>query len=110
MTNLTATNTAGADWSSLRLLHKLYVTLAQEFSIEYSPCAELETANAGSPKSVAAAEAWFARLDERIAVHQLRQFLQTSPWRMRRVCARRWLTCCTSRNTATRTAIKRIFC
>ena len=79
MTNLTATNTAGADWSSLRLLDKLYVTLAQEFSIEYSPCAELETANAGSPKSVAAAEAWFARLDERIAVHQLRQFLQTSP-------------------------------
>ena len=79
MTNLPATNAAGADWSSLRLLHKLYVALTQEFSIECSPCSELENADAGSPQSVAAAQAWFAKLDERIAVHQLRQFLQTSP-------------------------------
>ena len=79
MTNLPAANAAGADWSSLRLLHKLYVALTQEFSIECSPCSELENADAGSPQSVAAAQAWFAKLDERIAVHQLRQFLQTSP-------------------------------
>ena len=72
-------NKAGADWNSLRLLHKLYTALAQEFSIECSPCSELENSETGSAESLATAQAWFAGLDERIAVHQLRQFLQTSP-------------------------------
>ena len=78
MTKASPTKASGADWSSLQLLHKLYSALAQEFSIESKPCSELEKTQQGSPESVAAARAWFAELDGRIAVHQLRQFLQTS--------------------------------
>ena len=78
MTNLSATNQT-ADWGSLQLLRKLYGALAHEFSIELSPCKELENAEEdGSPEARASADAWFAAADERIAVHQLRQFLQTS--------------------------------
>jgi hypothetical protein len=79
MTNQSAANASGADGSALRLLYKLYVALAQEFSIACSPCSELDNADAVSPESRATSQAWFAELDERIAVHQLRQFLQTSP-------------------------------
>jgi hypothetical protein len=79
MTSLSSTNGAEADWGSLQLLRKLYGALAHEFSIELSSCSELENAEEdGSPEARAAAQAWFAEADERIAVHQLRQFLQTS--------------------------------
>lgn len=80
MTNLSSNHEAGADWNSLQLLHKLYGALAQEFSIELSSCEELENPDGeGSQESLAAAHVWFTSADELIAVHQLRQFLQTSP-------------------------------
>ena len=78
MTNLSTRE--APDWSSLQLQYKLYTALAQEFSIELVPCDELESIDgSGSPEALAAVQAWFAELDDRIAVHQLRQFLQTSP-------------------------------
>ena len=57
-----------AKWESLVALHKLYVALAQEFSIELSPAGAFEKTDAASAKSVAAAEAWFAEMDQRIGV------------------------------------------
>jgi hypothetical protein len=69
-----------AGWDSLLLTHKLYSALAQEFSIELSSCSELESAAAeGSGPAIAAAQNWLAEADRQIQVHQLRQFLQTSP-------------------------------
>ena len=77
MTNFSASREA--DWGSLQLLRKLYGALAQEFSIDLSPCNELENPEEdGAPEARAAALAWFGKADERIGVHQLRQFLQTS--------------------------------
>jgi len=79
MTKSSSTKNLGADWNSLRLLNKIYVALALEFSIEVPACRELESVQEGSRKARAAAQAWFGEMDGRIAVHQLRQFLQTSP-------------------------------
>lgn len=77
MTNLSASREA--DWGSLQLLRKVYGALAQEFSIDLAPCNELENPEEdGSPEAREAALAWFSKADERIGVHQLRQFLQTS--------------------------------
>jgi len=68
-----------AEWGSLQLLYKLYNALAQEFSIDLSPCDELQDGEkTATRKAVGAAREWFAAADERIQVHQLRQFLQTS--------------------------------
>src|ERR1700680_1614327 len=66
-------------WSSARRLHPIYAELAREFVIDVPCCADLEAA-ADSPvrESVEQAEQWLNDLDERIQVHQLRQFLQTS--------------------------------
>jgi hypothetical protein len=63
---------------SARLLYALYTALAREFMIDLPPCDELETSAATSQHSLAEAGKWFLSADERIPVHQLRQFLQTS--------------------------------
>jgi hypothetical protein len=60
------------------LLYALYTALAREFMIDLPPCDELETSSATSEHSLAEAGKWFLSADERIPVHQLRQFLQTS--------------------------------
>jgi hypothetical protein len=66
-------------WSNARRLHPIYAELAREFVIELPACDALATA-ADSPEreSVEQAQQWLNDLDERIQVHQLRQFLQTS--------------------------------
>lgn len=66
------------EWADARALYPIYSALAREFVIDVPPCDALEQAldvpNAESV--VQAAHAWFFDLDQRIAVHQLRQFLQ----------------------------------
>jgi hypothetical protein len=68
-----------AIWSNARRLHPIYAELAREFVIEVTPCADLEV-GADSPgrESVEQAQHWLNEMDEKIQVHQLRQFLQTS--------------------------------
>lgn len=68
-----------AVWSSARRLHPIYAELAREFVIDLPTCADLE-AQADTPgrESVEQAERWLNAMDDRIQVHQLRQFLQTS--------------------------------
>ncbi len=68
-----------AQWSSARRLHPIYAELAREFVIDAPACADLE-AGVDSPalESVEQAQQWLNGMDEKIQVHQLRQFLQTS--------------------------------
>lgn len=69
----------GAEWRHARLLHPLYAALAREFVIELPPCSDLESGVEAPPQeSIEQARRWFLDLDERIQVHQLRQFLQTT--------------------------------
>lgn len=68
-----------AAWQDARLLYPLYVALSREFVIEVTPCSELETGDDAPPQeTVEKAQQWLAEVDERIQVHQLRQFLQTT--------------------------------
>lgn len=68
-----------AEWRAARLLHPLYAALAREFVIDLPSCSDLE-ANVEAPpqESIELARQWFLDMDERIQVHQLRQFLQTT--------------------------------
>jgi len=61
------------------MLHPLYVALARECVIDLPPCSDLEAGVEAPPQeSIEQARQWFADADERIQVHQLRQFLQTT--------------------------------
>jgi len=62
--------------ATLSALRPVYAALVREFVIEVPACPADE---AQSPESVAQAEAWFQQVDAQIQVHQLRQFLQTTP-------------------------------
>jgi hypothetical protein len=67
-------------WRTSRLLHPLYSALSREFVLEMPLCPDLESrVDAPSEESIRQASAWFDTMDERIQVHQLRQFLQTTP-------------------------------
>jgi hypothetical protein len=68
-----------AIWSTARCLHPIYVELAREFTIDLPACAALDSPE-DSPDSatVTQAQKWLDNMDERLQVHQLRQFLQTS--------------------------------
>ncbi|MGA7908435.1 MAG: hypothetical protein WCA16_13585 [Candidatus Sulfotelmatobacter sp.] len=66
-------------WTTARRLHPIYAELAREFVIEVPVCADLEAAvDTPGRESVEQAQHWLNDMDERIQVHQLRQFLQTS--------------------------------
>jgi hypothetical protein len=66
-------------WPVWRRLYPLYSTLAREFVLETLPCQELEQEPVTpTAECVTAAQAWFSAMDQRIQVHHLRQFGQTS--------------------------------
>lgn len=68
------------EWRSARALYPVYAALVREFVIEAPACADLEAGLEVPPKeSVEQARQWFLDVDGRIQVHQLRQFLQTTP-------------------------------
>ncbi len=67
------------EWATARQLYPLYTALAREFVIELPSCADLEAGVDAPPReSVELARQWLVDMDERIQVHQLRQFLQTT--------------------------------
>lgn len=68
-----------AIWANARRLHPIYAELAREFVIDVPACSDLEVA-ADTPgrESVEQAQQWLNLMDDKIQVHQLRQFLQTS--------------------------------
>jgi len=72
-------NELAAQWRTARQLYPLYSALAREFVIEMPACADLESAVDSPPQeSVEQARQLFELMDDRIQVHQLRQFLQTT--------------------------------
>jgi hypothetical protein len=68
-----------AQWNTARRLYPIYFELAREFVIDVQSCADLE-AGVETPgkEAIEQAQRWIDELDERVQVHQLRQFLQTS--------------------------------
>jgi hypothetical protein len=73
------TKSLADQWNAARRLYPVYSELAREFVIDVTPCADLE-AGAETPgkESVEQANHWIEEMDQRVQVHQLRQFLQTS--------------------------------
>ncbi len=79
MTLTPKTKDLAAEWSEARLLHALYSALAREFVIDQPACHDLEIGLRNPPRqSVEQARQWFLQMDQKIQVHQLRQFLQTT--------------------------------
>ncbi len=67
-----------AVWSTARRLYPIYTELAREFTIDLPLCPAMDGAGLPSPEVVEQAQEWLNAVDERLQVHQLRQFLQTS--------------------------------
>src|SRR6266567_1216209 len=78
MAGSTKTN-PNAAWQNMRRLYSVYLALAREFAIETQPCAELESeSGVPSAEGTTRAEQWLTDMDQRVQIHQLRQFVQTS--------------------------------
>ena len=72
-------NQLAAEWNAARVLYPTYSALAREFVIDLTPCNDLESGVEQPPQeSVEQARRWLGEMDERIHIHQLRQFLQTT--------------------------------
>ncbi len=72
----------GEQGAALSALQPIYAALVREFVIDVPACPIDENNAEGfspSAESVGPAEAWFQQVDTQIQVHQLRQFLQTTP-------------------------------
>src|SRR5213595_880342 len=68
-----------AAWQSMCHLHSAYSALAREFAIEAQPCPELESVSGvPSAEAITRTEQWLADMDQRVQIHQLRQFVQIS--------------------------------
>jgi hypothetical protein len=68
-----------ARWNLARRLYPIYFDLAREFVIDVQACPDLESGtDTPTPERVEQARQWLDEMDQRIQVHQLRQFLQTS--------------------------------
>jgi hypothetical protein len=79
MTPTSQLNELHAEWQNARQLYPLYAALGREFVIELPACHDLETGVEAPPEeSIVQARQWFMDVDQRIQVHQLRQFLQTT--------------------------------
>lgn len=68
-----------AMWSNFRRLHPVYTELAREFAIDLPICPAMDAGD-DSPgaETVEQAQQWLTAIDERLQVHQLRQFVQTA--------------------------------
>src|SRR5258708_25618376 len=77
MTGSTKPN-PNAAWQNMRRLYSAYLALAREFAIETQPCAELESEwGVASAEVTTRAEQWLTDMEQRVQIHQLRQFVQT---------------------------------
>lgn len=74
----TTTPTSEEQAGILSALQPIYSALMREFVIEVSAC-PIDENFSSSAESLADAETWFRKVDAEIQVHQLRQFLQTTP-------------------------------
>jgi len=79
MTPSTPVQDLATQWNTARRLYPVYFELAREFAIDVQASPDLE-AGVETPgkESVEQANKWLDEMDQRVQVHQLRQFLQTS--------------------------------
>jgi hypothetical protein len=79
MTPSTPVQDLATQWKVACRLYPVYFELAREFALDVQVCPELE-ARVETPgkEAVEQANQWLDELDQRIQVHQLRQFLQTN--------------------------------
>ena len=79
MTLLPAYKDSAAEWQAAQEIHSLYSSLAREFALDVTTCQVLESASdAPSEDILDSARQWLSRMDDRIEVHQLRQYLQNT--------------------------------
>jgi hypothetical protein len=79
MTLKPKTQDLAAEWREARLLYPLYSALGREFVIDLPCCPDLESGIEDPPQeSAEQARQWLLEMDQKIQVHQLRQFLQTT--------------------------------
>ena len=72
-------NSLADEWREARTLYPLYSALQREFMSDFPDCAALASGDDCPPQEmVEEARQWLSAADERIKVHQLRQFLQTT--------------------------------
>jgi hypothetical protein len=64
--------------ATLVALQPIYAALVREFVIEVAAC-PVDEQHSPSPETIDQDEAWFQKVDAEIQVHQLRQFLQSTP-------------------------------
>jgi hypothetical protein len=69
----------GEQWPQLCALQPIYSALVKEFVIEVPASPLIDDAQSPSQEAVEQANAWLQQVDAQIQVHQLRQFLQTTP-------------------------------
>ena len=68
-----------AEWEAAQQIHALYTNLAREFALDVTPSQVLESGRDGSSEEMLdSARQWLSRMDDRIEVHQLRQYLQNT--------------------------------
>jgi hypothetical protein len=69
----------GEQWPQLCALQPIYSALVKEFVIEVPTSPLVDDAQSPSQEAVEQANSWLQQVDAQIQVHQLRQFLQTTP-------------------------------
>lgn len=68
-----------AEWEAAQQIHAIYTSLAREFALDVPPSQVLESGREGSSEeALDSARQWLSRMDDRIGVHQLRQYLQNT--------------------------------
>ncbi len=79
MTSSTPVQDLATQWKSACRLYPIYFELAREFAIDVQACPDLEAGiDTPGKEAVEQANHWLEQMDERVQVHQLRQFLQTN--------------------------------
>ena len=66
-------------WTMLGVLEPVYSVLVREFVIEVADHPGVKDDPSPSAETIEEVEAWLQRVDAQVQVHQLRQFLQTTP-------------------------------
>src|SRR3954468_13889514 len=78
MTESTA-RSLGEQWPQLCALQPIYTALVKEFVIDVAASPLIDDNQSPSQEAVEQATSWLQQVDSQIQVHQLRQFLQTTP-------------------------------
>jgi hypothetical protein len=72
-------NEVAASWRKARRMYPIYAALATQFDLGTGPCRELESPiDRAEPEYLQRIQDWFAKVDERFEVHQLRQLVQST--------------------------------